>query len=183
MVKSVAISAGHYPQAKGAYNKTYGLHEHDLCYGFALNIVALLKDLDIPTLLVPTGTLSKKVTFINKNNCLFAVEVHLNSAKFVATGTECLFYSRSELGKVLAQTLQVELVDALKLRNRGVVPRKKLTFLSRTVCPAVLTESLFLNNDEEVELYLLNQSGKDKIVNAHVKAIKDYYERRIYGEN
>ena len=149
-MKSIAISAGHLPDAKGAYNKTYQLWEHHLCYELALDVAAALYDEGIPVLFVPTGTLTQKIAHINKHNPLCAVEIHLNSWTQVASGTECLYYPRSERGKKLATYLQGYLVDRLGLRNRGVIARKNLVFLSRTNCPAVITESLFLNNDEDL---------------------------------
>lgn len=179
MAKPIAISAGHYPEAKGAHNKTYNLWEHDVCYEFALGVIADLEEADIPTVLVPSETLTKKIAYINKRDCLCAVEIHLNSFTQVASGTECLFYPRSSLGKVLAVYCQQALVYNLNLRDRGVVARDRLTFLSRTRCPSVITESLFLNNDLEVSQCLMNQDGRDLIVDAHVKAIKQYYEWRV----
>jgi N-acetylmuramoyl-L-alanine amidase len=178
MSKPIAVSAGHYLEAKGAYNKTYNLYEHDLCWEFALSVLTYLEEADIPTVLVPRGTLTKKIAYINKNSCLCAVEIHLNSVSFNATGAECLYYPRSELGKNLATYCQTAIVNSLHIRDRGIVARDRLVFLSRTNCPAIITESLFLSNDDEVEQYLMHQDGRDMIVDAHVMALKQYYKWR-----
>lgn len=176
--KPIAISAGHYPEKQGAYNSTYELQEHTVCYELATGVYEALTDLSIPTIFVPTGTLSKKIAFINSKAPLCAVEIHLNSFVSVANGTECLYYYRSNHGEQLARYCQAALVGKLGLRDRGLVARKNLVFLSKTMCPSVITESLFLNNDTEVSEFLLSNDGKQLIIEAHVMALKEYYNRR-----
>lgn len=51
------------------------------------------------------------------------------------------------------------------------------TILSKTLCPAVLTENFFQDNKDDVD-YMLSQEGKDAIVNCHVKGIINYIESR-----
>ena len=177
-MKPIAISAGHYPEAKGAYNKTHNLWEYDICTNIASIVAIELQELNIPIVFVPTGALTKKIAFINKSDCLCAIEIHLNSASVIGSGTECLYYPRSERGKTLAQFCQTALVFNLSLRDRGLVARERLAFLSRTTCPSVITEALFLNNNVEVESYLLDDHGIKLIVNAHVKALQQYYQWR-----
>jgi N-acetylmuramoyl-L-alanine amidase len=45
-----------------------------------------------------------------------------------------------------------------------------------TNCPAVLTENLFMDNKEDVQL-LLSAEGKNKIVNLHIKGILEYLNK------
>lgn len=48
--------------------------------------------------------------------------------------------------------------------------------LKNTLCPAVLTENLFMDNQEDCK-FLLSAAGKKAIVGLHVKAICDYLKR------
>lgn len=54
------------------------------------------------------------------------------------------------------------------------------SLLSRTVCPAVLTENLFMDNRAECE-FLLSEAGRDAVGRLHLEAIVEYNRR--YGTN
>lgn len=49
--------------------------------------------------------------------------------------------------------------------------------LQNTLCPAVLTESLFQDNRADVK-YLLSEGGKNSIVNLHVNGILNYIKSK-----
>jgi N-acetylmuramoyl-L-alanine amidase len=51
--------------------------------------------------------------------------------------------------------------------------------LSKTKCPAVLTENFFQDNKDDV-LYLCSEEGKQAIVKTHVEAITRYIQK--YGK-
>lgn len=53
----------------------------------------------------------------------------------------------------------------------------QFTILSKTLCPAVLTENFFMDNKDDVE-YMLSQEGKDAIVRCHVEGIKRYIKSK-----
>ena len=48
--------------------------------------------------------------------------------------------------------------------------------IRKTLCPAVLTESLFQDNRADVE-FLLSEAGKSAIVNLHVNGIINYLNK------
>lgn len=88
----------------------------------------------------------------------------------------------SSKSKILAQYLWNEAIQQGLAGNRKV-PRElyiaqNLAICRDTLCPAVLTECLFQDNSEDVEL-LLSEAGKEKVTATHVTAIvefiKDYY--------
>lgn len=56
----------------------------------------------------------------------------------------------------------------------------QFTILSKTLCPAVLTENFFMDNKADVE-YMLSDEGKEAIVRCHVEGIKKYIEMK-YNE-
>lgn len=51
---------------------------------------------------------------------------------------------------------------------------QSLFVLNKTLCPAVLTENLFMDNKSDVE-FLLSERGRKTIVDTHVSGILRYY--------
>ena len=88
----------------------------------------------------------------------------------------------SSKSKMLAQYLWNEAIQQGLKGNRSVPAApyiaQNLAICSDTACPAVLTENLFQDNKEDMEL-LLSEEGKEKVTATHVNAIvefiKDYY--------
>ena len=88
----------------------------------------------------------------------------------------------SSKSKALAQYLWNEAIAQGLKGNRSVPATpyiaQNLAICRDTMCPAVLTENLFQDNKEDVEL-LLSEDGKEKVTATHVNAIvefiKDYY--------
>lgn len=88
----------------------------------------------------------------------------------------------SSKSKMLAQYLWNEAIQQGLKGNRSVPAApyiaQDLAICRDTACPAVLTENLFQDNKEDVEL-LLSEEGKEKVTATHVNAIvefiKDYY--------
>lgn len=56
----------------------------------------------------------------------------------------------------------------------------QFTVLSKTLCPAVLTENFFMDNKKDVE-FLQSKEGKDAIVKCHVEGIIKYIESKNYA--
>ena len=88
----------------------------------------------------------------------------------------------SSKSKMLAQYLWNEAIAQGLKGNRSVPAApyiaQNLAICRDTMCPAVLTENLFQDSKEDVEL-LLSEDGKEKVTATHVNAIvefiKDYY--------
>ena len=83
----------------------------------------------------------------------------------------------SDKSKRLAKFLWQRAIE-YGLKGNRCVPQEmfiaqNLYILRHTVCPAVLTENLFYDNQEDLEM-LQSQQGHDKIVLAHLRAIRDY---------
>lgn len=82
-----------------------------------------------------------------------------------------------------ARRLAAFLADAAIVRgltgNRYIPPcgyrTAPFAICRRTICPAVLTENMFHDNRDDVEL-LLSDEGLEKLVNLHVDALVNYYE-------
>lgn len=72
----------------------------------------------------------------------------------------------------LAKKIQKNYTDLNKRTNRGV-KEQGLLILQRAAMPSVLTEIGFISNPEE-EDYINSAEGQEEIVNAIIKAIKEY---------
>lgn len=183
----ILISAGHYPEARGAcYN---GYCEHEEAMRWATMLVSELEPY-IPCMLVPTGTLQEKVRFINTHNPIMALEIHFNaSTNLKAKGFETLYYPGSEKGKGLATALN-EALGMCFAHNRGIKegwyrqdrPGVKdydgdidgdesiLYFLKKTKCPAVIIEPEFIHNMQRIS------NNRDHAVDVLSDTLLAYYE-------
>jgi N-acetylmuramoyl-L-alanine amidase len=109
-----------------------------------------------------------------------AVELHFNSAGPFAEGHEWLYWSRSTLGKVLAEAFDfcfrkrfpervARGVKPLGLDNRGAL------FLRLTPCPAAILEPFFGSNKNETEFFGANQKA---LAETYADAIDAFFAKR-----
>jgi hypothetical protein len=154
----IALSAGHYPGAKGAAVGDF--NEHDEAVLWVREIYALMGVQR--SAIVPTGTLSEKCTWINARKFTAAVEVHFNSLyadQTVAAEQGCmtLFMPGSSKGRELAERCHAAYVDLflpdLHVREGYYRLDPKFGpdfFLARTNCPAVILEPEFIDRKEKI---------------------------------
>jgi N-acetylmuramoyl-L-alanine amidase len=109
---------------------------------------------------------------INELSSDFIISLHCNAFNKNASGTEVLYYHKSELGKKSAEILQDELVGALSLKNRGIKPRSVEDrgghLLKYTNAPCIISEPFFIDNDSDLDVVMKN---RDKIISAYSNAI------------
>ena len=82
--------------------------------------------------------------------------------------------------KLLAQIF-TENAKAMGLTGNRSVPVEgywvqSLAMTRDTICPAVLTENLFQDNEEDVK-FLLSEEGKRAITRLHVESIMGYIKK------
>lgn len=140
---------------------------------------------------VPFSERCKRVNDICKQvgtKNVLLVSIHNNAAGGDGKWHEARGFSAhvglnaSSKSKMLAQYLWNEAIQQGLKGNRSVPAApyiaQNLAICRDTACPAVLTENLFQDNKEDVEL-LLSEEGKEKVTATHVNAIvnfiKDYY--------
>lgn len=141
---------------------------------------------------VPLSVRCKRVNAICKQvgtKNVLLVSIHNNAARADGKWHEARGFSAhvglnaSSKSKMLAQYLWNEAIQQGLKGNRSVPAApyitQNLAICRDTACPAVLTENMFQDNKEDVEL-LLSEEGKEKVAATHVNAIvefiKDYYE-------
>jgi N-acetylmuramoyl-L-alanine amidase len=96
------------------------------------------------------------------------------------SGIETWHYDRSTSGKKMAAIFQRELIEATGWKNRGLKTTKlrALYVLKYTSMPAILTESGFFNNRQEVEK-LMEDDTRQAIADAHVAAILEIEKKGL----
>lgn len=123
----------------------------------------------------------------NHNKKGIFVSIHVNAAGNGKEWMNARGYSvyiapnASSDSKKLAQTIYNE-ADKMGLKGNRSVPKEKywtgnFTVLTKTKCPAVLLENLFMDNKEDLKI-LLSEEGKEKIVKVIVTGIKNFLETK-----
>lgn len=89
------------------------------------------------------------------------------------TLAECLYQAAKQ--NLVGQTIR-----EYKKKEGEMDKEARFTILQDTICPAVLTENLFMDNRKDVK-YLLSDVGFEAIVRTHVEGIINYIN--IYENN
>jgi len=128
---------------------------------------------------VPLSTRVARANKLNKPNICLLVAVHSNAygdgSRFTSPrGIETYYYETSEGAKKIAEMFQENLTQITGWKDRGV-RRGDFQILRVTSMPAILTETGFYTNREQLE-YLLDSNWRETIAAAHVEAIKEIEE-------
>lgn len=162
------------------------------------------EETDVP-LAIRATRVNKICRQLGKQNVIL-ISVHSNAAggdgKWKSAGGWCVYTTP---GKTNADDLATELWNAAQselkpyaerfkvLQKAGEYDSRQVPFradwsdgdpdyeanfyiIRKTICPAVLTESLFQDNRADVE-FLLSEAGKAAIVNLHVNGIINYLNK------
>ena len=113
------------------------------------------------------------------------ISIHINAAghgtwKNASGWSVWVANNASEKSKLFAQIAYSEALS-LHLKGNRVVPKEQywssnFYILKNTLCPAVLTENMFMDNQEDVQ-FLNSEKGKEMIVKLHYNAILKYIEK------
>ena len=113
------------------------------------------------------------------------ISIHINAAghgtwKTASGWSVWVANNASEKSKLFAQIAYSEALS-LHLKGNRVVPKEQywssnFYILKNTLCPAVLTENMFMDNQEDVQ-FLNSEKGKEMIVQLHYNAILKYIEK------
>ena len=99
------------------------------------------------------------------------VSIHCNDATGTARGTEVECYNRMSNGGNLAQCIQSQLINSIDTVDRGVKEMTDLLVLRYTDMPAVLVETAFIDNDDDM---LVLVEHWDDIARAIARGVTDY---------
>jgi N-acetylmuramoyl-L-alanine amidase len=128
---------------------------------------------------IPQDIRVARANALNKKNICVLVVVHSNAygdgKRFtVPRGIGTYHAEGSTAGRRIAGVFQENLVQVSGWKDRGV-RRGDFQILREASMPAILTESGFYTNREQVE-YLLDPAWRERIAEAHVEAITEIEE-------
>lgn len=113
------------------------------------------------------------------------ISIHINAAghgtwKTASGWSVWVSNNASDKSKQFAQIAYSEALS-LGLKGNRVVPKEQywssnFYILKNTLCPAVLTENMFMDNQDDVQ-FLNSEKGKEMIVQLHYNAILKYIEK------
>jgi N-acetylmuramoyl-L-alanine amidase len=105
------------------------------------------------------------------------ISLHTNSSKIEsAGGIETYYYKTSSKGKIFATTVQEELSNTLKLRDRGIRP-ENYSVLRNVDAPSILIELGYISNRQE-EYILTDSKYQNQYALSIAKATINYVRKK-----
>lgn len=138
-------------------------------------------DVSLSNRCLRANTIAKNFAALGYETVL--ISIHNNAAKsdgkwHTASGFTCWVYNKaSNKSKQLAALISRRAFQMGLTGNRWIPEsgffEANYYILKNTNMPAILTENMFQDNKEDVD-FLLSDKGKEKLVQLHLEAIKDY---------
>ncbi len=170
--KLCALVIGHKKTSPGAVNPRTGLSEFVFNDDLSRRIEEKVQNVEVQR--VYRRTYEELPKDINALNPTFVVSLHCNAFNGKASGTEVLYYHRSQKGRTIAEVLLRHLVNHLGLPNRGLKPRTAEDrggyLLRYTKAPCIIAEPFFIDNDQDLARA---QEDLDGLALAYAKAIEE----------
>jgi len=150
-----ALVIGHKQSSQGAYNETYKIHEFEFNEELANVIIGIEFD-HVEIHKIYRRTYSSLPNDINELNPDFVISLHCNAFNKKASGSEVLYYHKSEKSKQYANILQKNFVRNLELSDRGIHGKTSEDrggyLLKNTIAPCIIAEPFFIDNDEDYKI-------------------------------
>ena len=195
--KIVVLDAGHGSPDEGAQSSN-GTTEAQINLQIAFKVQNLLEQSGATVLLTRSDENAiydansstireKKVSDIhnrvkigNESSADIFVSIHLNKIpQQQYWGWQCFYNSRNENSKILAQTIQENLNEAIQKENKREALKLDTIYLMKNVeIPISVVECGFLSNPEEEQL-LQNDEYQDKLAWGIYTGIMDYFQENI----
>jgi N-acetylmuramoyl-L-alanine amidase len=193
--KLIILDNGHGITTPGKRSPDGNFREYKWCRDFVKLLKYELEEWGYNVaLLVPEDddiSISARIVRANKlcdaygvSNCIL-ISIHNNAAGngdkwYNVTGFEAYTSPGRTKSDTLAEFIYEEIErEGIKVRKDEADgdADKEATFsiLSKTRCPAMLTENMFMDSERDVE-FLNSDEGKDKLLKAHIIAIRRYFE-------
>ncbi|MDG3089142.1 N-acetylmuramoyl-L-alanine amidase [Vibrio hannami] len=159
-MRKIALIVGHGAAKQGASNDN-GVTEYLFNDELAHMIAPILIQRGFEPLIVyRTGSYRELPKQVNDTGADVAVSLHCNAFNKKASGSEVLHYMNSSKSEKLARCININVLDALELPDRGLRPvnvKQKgkagdrggyLCF--KTAMPCVIVEPFFIDNDSDL---------------------------------
>lgn len=159
-MRAVVLSIAHSHRDRGAANPRVGVAEYELSVRAVDAAAAFLRQHDCPVVILDAVDNLKhapiKIAAIRALNPSLAVEIHFNSNEDVrANYGEVIHRAGDAFGMRAALTVADHLRDTLKATKHAWpwhgarADDRGLFFIQKTNCPSIITEALFISNDEQ----------------------------------
>lgn len=172
MLKKCALVIGHKRTSPGNRNHLWSVSE----FGYNDELARRVATIPKLTLVqrVYRRTFEMLPRDVNRLRPDFVVSMHCNAFDQNESGTEILYYHKSEMGRRIAEIMQHYIVECLNLPNRGLRPmdaEDRCGYLLRySEAPAIVVEPFFIDNDDDCRVAI---EMKDGLVHAYSRAIDD----------
>jgi len=196
---TVIIDPGHGGEDGGAVS-VHGIKESALNLQIAHRTDDLLHLLGVSTIMTRTEDISvhsadavtiaekkvsdlqNRVTLVNGTEAALLLSIHQNMFPESKYKGAQVFYSGRAESRLLAESMQRTLINALDRDNRRAAkPAEAIYLMEHVQCPAVLVECGFLSNPDECRL-LCTQEYQKKLAIVLTADITDYLERVTTNE-
>ncbi|MBM7634625.1 N-acetylmuramoyl-L-alanine amidase CwlD [Geomicrobium sediminis] len=130
-----------------------------------------------------TEDLKKRIEIINSSNADYYVSLHLNATPSSKWRGAQTFYNRTfEESKLMAESVQGEMVRQLENTNRSALPIHNIFLVDRAEIPGVLVEVGFLSNVQEAA-DLGTEEYQDKVAASIYQGMLRYKVPELAEEN
>ena len=197
MMKKVIIDAGHGINTKGKSSPDCALMEwrynREIANAIAQGLILRGYDAEVIVPELEDVSLKERVDRVNRIACKYGISeslllsIHVNAA---GNGSQWM-----NARGWCAYTFPVhpesdDIADCLYLAAEKNLPGQKIRtdysdgdpdiessfyVLKHTLCPAVLTENLFMDNKEDCR-FLLSSKGRQAIINLHIEGLIEYLD-------
>ncbi|MBS4024349.1 MAG: N-acetylmuramoyl-L-alanine amidase, partial [Clostridia bacterium] len=164
-----------------------GLIERDIVIDISHQLKKMLEEKGATVEMTRTGnstnlSLEGRANLANNLGADIFVSIHANaSLSPLQNGTSVFYYapldnefgSQRSARRLLAQSIQTELVNGLKLRNMGII-EKNLAVLRYTTMPSALVEVAYISNPAEEKL-LANAAFRKRTAEGIMQGIVQYF--------
>lgn len=184
--KIIVIDPGHGGSDTGAIGPD-NIQEKTVNLAVALKVKALLEEAGAKVVMTRTDDrdvyapnasaseeLGARAEIGNKSKADVFVDIHANSfGNPQISGTGTYYYQKSIYDKLLAQSIQNDVVSAAGLNDRGIYPAN-FYVLKHTFMPAMLIELGFLSNPDEEKL-LNTPQFQQKLAQGIVNGLDNFF--------
>jgi len=191
----ILLSVAHSASAKGAYNPAYSVSEYELSQIMTSSCKSILDINQIPCDVLDVGKMrpymSYKLNYIRRVKPELAIEIHLNSGNKNADYPMCVYYKNNALTKRCAQIILNNLKTGFEKQGWTKVrllevpteikgfDNSRYTFVTKTPCPSIIVEPLFISNNEQCK-YLLSHGALNSIGEMIGEAILDWHAEKTH---
>jgi N-acetylmuramoyl-L-alanine amidase len=180
----VVLDFGHRDTVRDYGATAFGLKESDIAEEIGKKVTKNLEGQGYRVVLTRKDendikTLSDRVRIANQVNPIYYISLHANSCANENTGTGIETFIDADGGnaRVLADTIQKNLVDDIGLTDRGV--KVKGFYTKNIKSSSVLVEMGFINNQNDAEKLVKEQDIYARSISYSIdRSVKYIYEKK-----